>query len=253
MSVTKSGCDEVTTDSTVASLWRRLARRYARDSYPELHTSRASSSHPRHGCAMMLPSVARHVSVPDWGAAAFALCLAACSSQRSAAAVTDSKKAQGTQQSVAAPGASFRASLTADPSLAGTDTLLTAPFQREARGAQSPGAVRSGATMLEYPKVGDVVLVDVSSYDDAQKLIERVNIFGILESRAGDAWHVRDRHSRQLVAIRLSLSAWSRAPKGVYHLRTTGEVVGQPAYAVRIERYASLPASGRIIEYRLPR
>lgn len=52
-----------------------------------------------------------------------------------------------------------------------------------------------------------------------------------------------------VTALRLSESSWRRAPRGVYRLRATGDVVGQPAYRVRLERHASLPASGYVIGY----
>ena len=198
----------------------------------------------------LILGVRRILGMISWrrkGMSALAMCLAGCSSQRPVAASVDSEEAHRAQIAVTAPAGSFRASLAPGLSLAGGDTLLTAALEREADVEQRLSALRSRAASPDYPKVGDVVLVDVSSYDEAQVLIERVNTFGVLHSRAGVTWRVRDRWTRKLVGIQLSESSWSRAPKGVYRLRTTGEVVGRPEYYVQIEQYASLPAAGRII------
>ena len=183
---------------------------------------------------------------------ALAMCLAGCSSRRPAAASVDSGEAHGAQETVAAPGGSFRASLAFGQSLADGDTLLTAALEGEVDVEPRLRAWRSPAGKLDYPKVGDVVLVDVSSYDEAQVLIERVNTFGVLHSRAGEIWRVRDRRTRNLVGIQLREDSWSRAPKGVYRLRATGEIVGRPAYYVQLERHASLPAAGRIVGRPVP-
>lgn len=173
---------------------------------------------------------------------AFALCLAGCSSPKSATVGVGAQAARSTDVGSAAPSGSFRAAMFA----------FDAPpeaIAREVAAAESIGVRRSQVTEVGFPKFGDTVLVDVASYNEAQQLIEHVNAFGVLQSRVGDTWSVLDSRTHRPRKVRLSETSWMRAPRGVYRLRTTGEVVGQPAYYVRIERYASLPASGRIIEY----
>lgn len=51
--------------------------------------------------------------------------------------------------------------------------------------------------------IADTVLVDLSSYDDARTLAERVNAFGVLQSRDGDRWSFRDARTRKTISIRL--------------------------------------------------
>ena len=179
------------------------------------------------------------------GMLSFATCLAACSSQQPVVTRADSQLARGAQSTeVAPPTTSFRASLASGPSETADDSLLTAAFEREAATAQRQSMLRDRADGPFYPSVGDVVHVDVSSYNEADALSERVRTVGLLESRTADIWRVRDSHTRKLVAIQLRESDWSR---GVYWRRTTGKRVVNPLYYVEIERHASSPASGRII------
>lgn len=173
---------------------------------------------------------------------ALALCLAACSSSQAPETKGDANQASRADASVTAatPPGSFRASLD------GTDLSLAVRACTTGV-ARQQSAARRNVTPPGHPKRGDAVLVDISSYDDAQALIERVNVFGVLQSRAGDMWWVRDSRTQKRVGIRLDERSWSRAPKGVYRLRSTGEVVGQPAYQVHTQRYASLPATGCVV------
>ena len=187
------------------------------------------------------------------GMLSFATCLAACSSQQPVVASADSQLARGAQSTDAAPPApatSFRASLASGPSQTADDSLLSAAFEREAAAAQRQSMLRDRADGPFYPRVGDVVHVDVSSYNEADALSERVRTVGLLESRTADIWRVRDSHTRKLVAIQLRESDWSR---GVYWRRTTGKRVVNPLYYVEIERHASSPASGRIIGRVVPK
>ena len=174
---------------------------------------------------------------------AFGLGLAGCSSPQSAA-VAVAGAAGGTDVGVAAPRESFRASLFP------CDTL-SAVRAREVVNRESISLRRGRDTGVSFPKGGDTVLVDVTSYDEQQQLIERVNAFGVLQSRKGDTWSVREIRTRRRLAVRLSEDSWVRAPRGVYRLRTTGEVVGQPAYYVWTTRSASLPATGCVRGYQV--
>lgn len=173
---------------------------------------------------------------------ALALCLAACSSPPPSATQGEVDQARDADVSVAAatPPRSFRASLD------GTDASLAVSACTTGV-ARQLSAARRNVAPPGYPKRGDAVLVDIASYDDAQVLIERVNVSGVLQSRAGDMWWVRDGRTQKRVGIRLEQSSWSRAPKGAYRLQRTGEVVGQPAYHVHMKRYASLPATGCVV------
>ena len=176
------------------------------------------------------------------GLTAITLCVAACSSPKSAAVAIDASAARRAGVGTAAPVGSFRAALVA---------VTTPPeaLARDVAAAERTRARGSHVAEIGDPTVGDPVLVDVASYDEAQHLIERVNVFGVLLSRAGDVWTVRDRRTHRVQTVRLSAGAWVRAPRGVYRLRTTGAVVGQPEYYVQLERYASLPVSGRVVAF----
>ncbi len=189
--------------------------------------------------------VRRRTSMISWqrdGLTAITLCLAACSSPKSAAVAIDAAAAHRAGVGTAAPDGSFRAALLAvDPA--------PEALAHDVASAGHMRVRRSHVTAVADPTVGDLVLVDVASYNEAQHLIERVNVFGVLLSRAGDVWSVRDSRTHRVQTVRISAGAWLRAPHGVYRLRTTGAVVGQPAYYVQLERYASLPASGRIVAF----
>ena len=189
-------------------------------------------------------SVRRMVSMISWQRKriiAFGLGIAGCSSPQSVAVAG---AAGGSDVGTAAPRGSFRASLVP------CDTL-SAVRAREVVNRESMSLRRGRDTGVSFPKGGDTVLVDVTSYDEQQQLIERVNAFGVLQSRKGDTWSVREIRTRRRLAVRLSEDSWVRAPRGVYRLRTTGEVVGQPAYHVWTTRYASLPATGCVVGYRV--
>jgi hypothetical protein len=177
------------------------------------------------------------------GMRAFVLCLAGCSSPHAATVAAGAGAARVGDVGTVAPSGSFRATMV-------TVETLQAARVREVASAESIRVRRGHALEAGVPESGDIVLVDVASYNAAQQLIESVNTFGVLRSREGDKWSIIDRSTHRLVTVRLSEGSWVRAPRGEYRLRTTGAVVGQPGYYVRIARYASLPATGRIVAYR---
>ena len=196
-------------------------------------------------CAPLMPGVRRMASMSSWqrkGLTAFALCLTGCSSPKSATVAFDAEAARRADVGTPAPSGSFRAAMVAF-------ATLPEAIASEVAAAESISVRRSQVTEVVFPKAGDTVLVDVASYNEAQHLIERVNVFGVLQSRVADTWSVLDSRTHRQVKVRLSESSWSRAPHGVNRLRTMGEAVGQPAYYVQMERYATLPATGRIVEY----
>ena len=189
--------------------------------------------------------------------AALALCFAGCSSHPTVATSADSRRtpdasasaisSAGSRPDTAASQKPAPATFAAALALNSDSFQAMTERQIDVFLSQAQRQAANRAALTGHPRVGDVVLVDVSSYDDAQRLTERVNTFGVLQSRVGDQWSVRDARTHKTISVRLREDSWMRAPKGAYRLRTTGDTVATPDYYVHIERYASLPVSGRIV------